>query len=79
MKRPGKTLHTVIVRGMFFLIGGRSRAAIRVMRAKFSERNLVKDRSLGELGARHRQQQRLQDQSIDRDRADQPSPEQPQF
>jgi hypothetical protein len=76
MKGPGKTLQTVVVRGMLLLIG---RAAIRVMQAKLGERNLVEDRRLRELGSRYRQQQRLHRQSIDRNRADQPSPELPQF
>ena len=76
MKGPGKTLQTVVVRGMLLLIG---RAAIRVMQAKLGERNLVEDRRLSELGSRYRQQQWLHRQSIDRDRADQLSPEQPPF
>ena len=79
MRGSGKTLQTVMVGGMFLLVGGRNRAAVGVMQAKLGERNLVEDRSLGELGSGHRQQQRLHDQGIDRDRADQPSPEQPQF
>ena len=79
MKGPGKTLQTVVVRGMLLLIGRRNRAAIRVMQAKLGERNLVEDRRLRELGSRYRQQQRLHRQSIDRNRAHQPSPELPQF
>ena len=79
MKSPGKTLQTVMMCGMFLLIGGRSRATVGVMQAKLGERNLVEDRRLRKLGSRYRQQQRLHRQSIDRNRADQPSPELPQF
>jgi hypothetical protein len=79
MKGPRKTLHTVMVGGKFFLIGRRNGAALGIMQAKLSERNLVEDRGLGELGSGYRQQQRLHNQGIDRDRADQLSPEQPQF
>lgn len=69
----------MLVRGVFVLIGRRDRAAVRVMQAKLRERNFVKDRCLGELASRYRQQQRLHDQSIDRNDADQPSPERAQF
>jgi hypothetical protein len=79
MERTGKALQTVLMRGVFFLVGRRNRAAIRVMKAKLGERNFVKDRCLGELASPNRQEQRLHDQSIDRDYADQPSPEWPQF
>jgi hypothetical protein len=76
MKCPGKTLQTVMGCRKFLLIGGRNWAAVRVMQAKLSERNLVEDRSLGDLGSRYRQQQRLHDQCKDRDRGGQSLPEQ---
>jgi len=69
----------MLVRGMFVLVSRRNRAAIRVMQAKLRERNFVKDGRLGELASHYRQQQRLHDQSIDRDDADQPSPERSQL
>ena len=78
MKCPGKTLQTV-VGGMFLPVVGRNGATARVVQAKLGERNVVKGRGLGELASRNRQQQRLHGQSIDRDRADQPSPEQSQL
>ena len=65
----------MLVCGVFVLVGRRNRTAIRVMKAKLGERNFVKDGRLGELASRYRQQQRLHNQSIDRDDADQPSPE----
>ena len=67
------------MRGVFFLVGRRNRAAIRVMKAELRERNLIEDRCLSKLASRNRQEQRLHDQSIDRNDADQPSPERPQF
>ena len=79
VKGSGKTLQTMLVGGMLVLVGRRTSAAIRVMQAKLGERNLVEDGGLGELGSRYRQQQWLHRQSIDRDRADQLSPEQPPF
>ena len=77
MECPGKALQTM-VGGVFLLVVGRNRTAVRVVQAKLGERNVVKDCRLGELASRNRQQQRLHGQSIDRDRADQPSPEQSQ-
>lgn len=79
MKGPRKALHTVMVGGKFLLIGRCNGAALGIMQAKLSERDLVEDRGLGELGSGYCQQQRLHNQGIDRDRADQLSPEQPQF
>ena len=42
-KCPGKTLQTMLVRGMFVLVSRCNRAAIRVMQAKLRERNVVKN------------------------------------
>ena len=78
-KGAGKALQTMLMRRMLLLVGGRNRAAVRVMLAKLGERNVVKDGRLGELASHDRQQQRLHDQGIDRNRANQPSPEQAQF
>ena len=66
------------MRRVLLLVSGRNRAAVRVMQAKLGERNVVQHRRLSELASRDRQQQRLHDQGIDRNRANQPSPEQAQ-
>jgi hypothetical protein len=76
-KGAGKTLQTVLLRGML-LIGRRDRAAIGVMLAKFGESCLVERGRLRKLASGDRQQQRLHGQGIDRNRANQPSPEQSQ-
>ena len=75
MKRPGKTLQAMVGMGMLMLVGRRDGAAVRIVKAKLREREIVKDRGLGELGSSNGQEQRLDDQRIDRNRADQPSPE----
>jgi hypothetical protein len=76
---PGKALQTVLMRGVFILVAGRNRVAIRVMQTQLGERNFVNDRCFGKLASRYRQQQRLHGQSIDRSCAHQPSPEQSQL
>jgi hypothetical protein len=77
-KGRGKALQTVLLGGMF-LIGRRGRAAIGVMLAKLSERGLFESGRLRKLAPDHRQQQGLHDQGIDRNRANQPSPEKTQL
>jgi hypothetical protein len=77
-KGRGKTLQTVLSSGML-LVGRRDRPAICLMLAKLREGDFVKSGRLGELACRDRQQQRLHHQGIDRNGADQPSPEQAQL
>src|SRR5579863_6891923 len=74
VKRSGKTLHAMMVRRIF-LVGRRNGAAVRIMKAKLGERDIVESGGLRELAAGNRQQQRLHDQRIDCERANQPSPE----
>jgi hypothetical protein len=45
----------MIVRGMFGLVVGRERAAIRRMQAKLGQSEIVKGGSFRQLGARDRQ------------------------
>jgi hypothetical protein len=73
-KGPRKALQAVLLCGMF-LIGRREGAAIGAVLAKLSERNVVESGRLGKLASRDRQQQRLHGEGIDRNRANQPSPE----
>jgi hypothetical protein len=77
-KRSGKTLHAMMVRRIF-LVGRCNGAAIRIMKAKLGERDIVESGGLRELAAGNRQQQRLHDQRIDRERANQPPPEGARF
>jgi hypothetical protein len=77
-KGPRKALQAVLLCGMF-LVGWRGRIAIATMLAKFGERHFVESGRLRKLASRDRQQQRLHGKSIDRNRANQPSPEQAQF
>ena len=75
VKGPGTAMHAMLVRRVLLLIGRRSGTAVRIVQTELGERSLVKNRSLGKLAARNRQQQWLHDQGIDRDRADQLAPE----
>ena len=77
-KCAGKALQAVLVCRVFLIRRG-DRTAVVVMLAELRERNLVEDGGFGDLVPRNRQQQRLQHQGIDRCRANQPSPEEPQF
>jgi len=77
VKCAGKALQAVLVRRVLLLIGWRDRAAVRIVLAELGERDLVQDGSLRELAAKHRQQQRLHHQGIDRDDAYQLAPERP--
>jgi len=72
---PCKTEQTVVLYGMFFLVGGSSRAAVSLMQTQLGERKIVNGGSLGELSANEPKQQRLHDQRVDRCCANQPSPE----
>lgn len=71
-------MQAVLLRGMF-LIGWRDRIAIGIMLAKLRERRVIESGRLRKLASGDRQQQRLHGKGIDRNRANQPSPEQPQF
>src|SRR5581483_8214438 len=77
-KRSGKTLHAMMV-GRIFLVGRCNGAAIRIMKAKLGERDIVESSGLRELAPGNRQQQRLHDQCIDRERANQSLPEGARF
>ena len=76
-KGTRKALQAVLLCGMF-LVGRRDRSAIGVMLAELGERYLVEGGRLRKLASRDRQQQRLHGKGIDRNRANQPSPEQSQ-
>jgi hypothetical protein len=78
-KGPRKALQTVLVCGVLLLVGRRDRAAIGVMLAKLGECSFVESGRLRKLASHDRQQQRLHDQGIDCDRADQPPPEHAEF
>ena len=75
MESSRETLQAMLMERMSFLVGGRNGTAIRIVQAELGERNSVKGAGLRELGTSNRQQERLHDQGIDRERADQPSPE----
>src|SRR5579872_177185 len=74
VKCSGKTLQAMVGMGRFVLVGRRGGAAVRIVKAKLREREIGKDRGLGELGSSDVLEQRLDDQRIDRNRDNQPSP-----
>jgi len=78
-KGPRKALQTVLVCGVFVLVGRRDRAAIGIMLAKLGERDFIESGRLRKLASHDRQQQRLHDQGIDRGCADQLPPERAKF
>jgi len=73
----GEAKQTVIVCGMLLLVGRGNGAAIRLMQAQLGEREIAKSGSLGKLRSDDCQQQWLHHQRVDRDGADQASPEAP--
>jgi len=56
MKCSGKTKQTVVMRGMFLLIGRRSRATVGLMQAKRGNGKIIEGGSLGQLGTDNRKQ-----------------------
>ena len=76
MECPRKTKQAVAVCGvLLLLVSGRGRGAVGLMQTQLGKRNILESRSLGELSASDRKQQRLHDQRANRHRGNQPPPE----